>query len=87
MSIDRDLWADIATAYRLALRAAYHACDHPPQTVARTARRGCGACRAVVALQAVLPRIAAARREFTVPPAQAGGQGRLPSTAAAPGGC
>ena len=78
MSIDQDLLRDIATACRLALRAAYHACDHPPQTVARTARRGCGACRAVVALQAVLPRIEAAQRELAVPPASGPSRGKHP---------
>jgi len=78
MSIDRDLLTDMAAACRLALRAAHHACDHPPQTVTQTARRGCGACRAVVALEAVLPRIEAARREFTVPPASGPSRGPHP---------
>ena len=68
---DELLLRELLQACRLGLRAAYHACDHPPRIVARTARRGCGARRAVAALEAVLPRIAAALQEPAVPPAGA----------------
>jgi hypothetical protein len=64
--IEEGLLRELSSACRLALRAAYHACEHPPQVVARTARRGCGACRAVIALEAVIPRLEAALRELEV---------------------
>ncbi len=64
-----ELLRELLRTCRLALRAARHACDHPPQVVARTAQRGCGACRAVVALEAAIPRLAAALQEQEVSPA------------------
>jgi hypothetical protein len=60
---DELLLRELLPVCRLALRAARHACDHPSQVVVRTARRGCGACRAVVALEAVIPRIEMALKE------------------------
>lgn len=67
--IEEDLLRELLRTCRLALRAAYHACDHPPQVVTKTAKRGCGACRAVVALEAVIPRVEAALQGREIPPA------------------
>lgn len=52
---------------RLGLRAAYHACEcEPGFTHAYGARRGCGACRAIIALEAVIPQLKAALKELSL---------------------
>src|SRR5438128_4328721 len=41
----------VMIALRLGLRAALSACEHPDSLRERGAKRGCGACRAVVAIK------------------------------------
>ncbi len=60
MEITEELRQELLHACRLGLRAAYHACDHPESMIERGAKRSCGACRAAVALLAVIAKLEAA---------------------------
>lgn len=48
---------EVMAVLRLSLRAALHACDHHESTSQQTAKRGCGACRAVVAIKNLMEHL------------------------------